>query len=168
MIIGIDNGLDGGIVAVSTESGAVYIKEVMPTIGTKGKGRRMYDLGTILKILTNTKLGKEKRHVFLERAQPMPGNGSLASFSMGYCFGLMQMACVALKIPYTIIGPREWQKEMFQGINKTDTKQASALIAGRLAPDEDWRASERCRRPHDGLTDAYCIAEFGRRKLNNI
>ena len=47
MIIGIDNGLDGGIVAVSKHTGAVIEKTVMPTFHRLGKrevdSRKIYD-----------------------------------------------------------------------------------------------------------------------------
>lgn len=45
------------------------------------------------------------------------------------------------------------------------SKAASALVAQRLWPGVDWRASARCSKPHDGLTDAACIAEWGRRRF---
>lgn len=71
----------------------------------------------------------------------------------------------ALCVPFEIVSPRKWQSDMFVGINRNDTKAASALVAQRLRPDVDWRASPRCRKPHDGLTDAFCIAEYGRRRM---
>ena len=37
MIIGIDNGLDGGLVAISRHTGAVIDKTIMPTIHRAGK-----------------------------------------------------------------------------------------------------------------------------------
>jgi crossover junction endodeoxyribonuclease RuvC len=159
LIIGIDNGLDGAIIGLNVD-GAVVMKEVMPTVGLHQKGKRAYDLPAMALLLH----GIEDVHVYLERAQAMPGQGVSSTFSIGYGYGAWQGILTALQMPFTIVGPREWQKVMFEGVDKTDTKKASALIARRLQPGTDWRASERARTPHDGLTDAYCIAEYGRRK----
>ena len=37
MIIGIDNGLDGGLVAISKHTGGIISKTVMPTMHRAGK-----------------------------------------------------------------------------------------------------------------------------------
>lgn len=157
IIIGIDNGLDGGIVAVDLE-GTVVIKEVMPVIDGE---KRAYDIQGMKNIVKGLEIGM----AYLERAQAMPGQGVSSTFSIGYGFGLWQGILSAYNIPFTIVGPRAWQKVMFEGIDKTDTKKASALVCSRLHPSVDWRKNERCRTQHDGLTDAFCIAEYGRRVI---
>lgn len=165
MIVGIDNGLDGGIVFLNETSKRcnVISTHVMPTVGqTGGKGKRAYDVPGMVMLMR--KLVPDLSMVFLERAQAMPKQGVSSTFSIGYGFGLWQGILASLEVPYEIVGPRTWQQEMFQGVDSRDTKRASAIIAGRLAPNIDWRATERCRKPHDGLTDALCIAEYGRRK----
>jgi len=52
---------------------------------------------------------------------------------------------------------------MFEGMAKTDTKQMSYLVCSRLWSCYDWKATPRCKKPHDGLTDAAMLAEYGRR-----
>jgi hypothetical protein len=42
-----------------------------------------------------------------------------------------------------------------------DTKKASAIIAKRLFPGETFLATERCKKVHDGLTDATLLALYG-------
>lgn len=42
---------------------------------------------------------------------------------------------------------------------------ASIKKAQELFPDVSLLASDRCKRPHDGLADALLIAEYGRRRL---
>ena len=95
----------------------------------------------------------------------MPGQGVRSTFSIGFGFGIWQGLLTALQMPFELVSPQRWQREMFAGVNRDDTKAASALVAQRLRPDVDWRATPRCRKPHDGLTDAFCIAEYGRRRL---
>ena len=162
--IGIDNGLDGAIVVLDAQ-GRVLRKAVMPTLGQEGKGKREYDEQGIVRILTDWI--EHDPTVFLERAQAMPKQGVSSTFSIGKGYGTIRGILAALRFPYEIVGPRDWQKVMFAGVDHSDTKRASAVVAGRLAPDEDWRATDRSRVPHDGQTDAFCIAEHGRRKLTH-
>lgn len=157
IIIGVDNGLDGGIVGLSLD-GKVVINEIMPTID--GEKKRTYDIPSMVRVLRGLEVGA----AYLERAQAMPGQGVSSMFSIGYGFGLWQGLMTALEIPFVVVGPKAWQKVIFEGVDKTDTKKASALVAQRLHPEIDWRATERCRTIHDGKTDAYGIAEYGRRE----
>ena len=163
-IIGIDNGLDGGVVVID-ETGRVLEKHIAPVLD-EGKGKRVYDVPAMVRILVGygatMQPVNEKSFAYLERAQAMPKQGVSSTFSIGFGFGLWQGILHTLQIPHAIVGPRQWQDEMFRGIDKTNTKRASALVASRLSPGTDWRATERSRVPHDGLTDAFCIAEYGR------
>jgi crossover junction endodeoxyribonuclease RuvC len=156
--IGIDNGLDGGVVVID-ETGMVIEKHVTPVLA-EGKGKRAYDVPGMVRILEAHSVTQS--FVFLERAQAMPKQGVSSTFSIGFGFGLWQGLLYSLRFPHAIVGPRQWQDEMFLGIDKSNTKRASALVASRLSPGTDWRATERSRVPHDGLTDAFCIAEYGR------
>ena len=165
LIIGIDNGLDGGVVTLN-EIGSVEFSEVMPVIGASGKGKRAYDIPGMIRAVRGFAPDTE-RVVFLESAQAMPFQGVVSTFSTGFGFGIWQGILTSLGIPYHVVRPQKWQGVMFEGIDRTDTKRASATIAARLQPNVDWRASERNRIPHDGKTDAFCIAEYGRRSLNS-
>lgn len=159
--IGIDNGLDGGVVTLD-ETGRVIEKHVTPTIGVAGKGKRAYDVPAMMRILQASAPGTALSKAYLERAQAMPGQGVSSMFSIGYGYGLWTALLTAMNIPFEVVGPRTWQGQMFSGMNRDDTKRASALVAARLSPGTDWRANDRCRVPHDGLTDSFCIAEWGR------
>lgn len=162
--IGIDNGLDGAIVVLDAQ-GRLLRKAVMPTLGQEGKGKREYDEQGIVRIMTDWL--EHDPHAFLERAQAMPKQGVSSTFSIGKGYGTMRGILAALHVPYEIVGPRDWQKVMFAGVDHSDTKRASAVVAARLQPSEDWRETPRCKNPHDGMTDAFCIAEYGFRKLNH-
>ena len=83
-------------------------------------------------------------------------------------FGILIGLVTALGLPFQIVPPQKWQKSLFVGLPlKQDTKEKSAIIAMRLFPGVDFRKSSRARKPADGLTDAACIAEYGRRTENN-
>jgi len=161
-IIGVDVGLDGGIALLWS---GVSLIDPMPTLGaTKG---REYDVSAIHYLLEHPS-APSNPHVFIERQQAMPPKmgGSIASFRKGEGMGLFVGICAALQIPYTLVRPQEWQKVMFAGMGKADTKTKSALRAQQLFPELDFRKSERSKKIHDGMTDAILIAEYGRRILN--
>lgn len=158
LFLGIDNGLDGGIVVID-DSCEVVLKLPMPTIGTKGKGKRDYDLQAIVAAVRNLDI----QHACLEYAQAMPGQGVTSMFSIGKGYGVMLMLLASLSIPYTVVRPQAWQKAILADVDRTDTKKASAVIAQRLAPMTDWRATARSKKPHDGMTDSFCIAVYAKR-----
>lgn len=157
-VLGIDNGLDGGLVLLVDSLSIVRL--VTPTITIKAS-KREYDIPALAAWL------KEMRpdHAFLEKAQAMPGQGVSSMFSIGNGYGIMRGLLVALEIPHTLVHPKTWQKVLFKDLPKSDTKAMSVVVAGRLWPQIDWRATPRCKKAHDGLTDAACIAEYGRRVL---
>lgn len=178
--IGIDNGLTGGIVAVDENqlihSNPTYAKNqpglfddetgtyawIMPVI--KGKGKNIYDIKRIVKILTYLKneaqLNRIPMYAILEKAHILPKNGGRANFTTGECFGMMQGILSALNIPYEIVSAKMWQQRIFQGQTVTDTKQSSILFCQNKFPKVDWRISPRGRKAHDGKTDAACMAVY--------
>ena len=158
-ILGIDNGLDGALVLLDS-AGKVLHRRIMPTITVKDS-KREYDEGAIVRLIRDWQPG----HVILEKAQSMPEQGVASTFSIGKGYGLIRGILAALEMPYTLAHPRTWQGVIFRDLPKSDTKAMSVIVAGRLWPAVDWRASDRCKKPHDGLTDAACIAEYGRRTL---
>ena len=161
--IGIDNGLDGGIVVLDGE-GKVIERRVMLVLD-EGKGKRAYFVPEMVRILlpyAGSEDGVCGSCAFLERAQAMPKQGVSSTFSIGYGFGLWQGILSSLMIPYRIVSPRTWQDAMFRDLDRTNTKRASALVSSRISPGTDWRGTERSRKPHSGLTDAFCIAEYAR------
>jgi hypothetical protein len=169
IVIGCDNGLDGGVVALRGD-GTVLLKMVTPTLGVVGKGKREFDDAAMHRMLNDIVTHAEEARValpivFQEKAQAMPGQGVSSMFSVGKGYGLWRGICVGLGLPREEVHPRTWQAVMLAGLDKTDTKRASAIAAIRYQPSVDWRATPRCKKPHDGLTDAYCIAEYGRRQL---
>ena len=50
-------------------------------------------------------------------------------------------------------------------VPKGETKAYARAKAAQIWPDEDWLATPRSKKAHEGLIDAALIAEFYRRKL---
>lgn len=156
IFLGIDNGLKGAIVAIKDNK--IILERTMPII--KGD-RNEYDMREIINILLEQKSRGDSLLAILEKAQITPVAGKNSCFSMGFCFGMMQGILTALEIPYKVVHAKTWQKEVLRDINGSDTKQRSILFCKRMFPKEDWRESDRCKKDHDGLCDAACLAYFG-------
>ena len=152
--IGIDNGKNGGIVILDAERN-VLEKRIMPVIG---KIKKQYDINAISRLL---KLYKKNSFVILEKAQPMFRDGKKQSFMTGYCFGMMQGILFALNMNFQIVAPKSWQKKIFMGMKYENTKEASKIYCMRKWQNVQWKGTPRCKKIHDGLTDACCMAEYG-------
>lgn len=159
-ILGIDPGLDGGIAMMD---GSRLVIEQMPTTGGK---KRSVDGGSLCVLLRGWIIDKPIEHVFLERVGAMPGQGVTSMFSFGEGYGVIKGVLSALHISYSLLSPQKWQNAI--GIPKsTDTKGAAATRAAQLFPGVDFRASARCRKPHDGMVDAALIAAYGVRVVGS-
>jgi hypothetical protein len=162
IFVGIDNGLNGAIVAIDSDAKVLH-RIKMPVLKGK-KARTEYDIP----LIRDSLLAMQKQYgdmlVGLEKAQVTPVAGKNAAFGMGYCYGMMQGLLTAMAIPFQVFRAQDWQKEVLMGINGDDTKQRSIIYCKRKYPLVDWRATERSINDHDGLTDACCIANYVRMK----
>jgi len=155
--IGIDNGLTGGLAALSDHPGAPVEMWPMPTRG-KAKGNEV-DAAAIWDFID--KWDRASVTVILET----PGKhspGAQALCSMWDSYGAIRGVLESRGIRHHRITPQSWQKRMLVGCAKGDTKPAALAMAKRLWPDETWLASPQCTKPHDGMIDAALIAEYGR------
>lgn len=161
--IGIDNGLTGGIAAVSDHPGPIIDLWPMPTRG-KSKGNEV-DAELVWSFIDKWKRDSDSVTVILETpGKYSPGVQSLCS--MWDSYGAIRGVLESRGIRHHRITPQTWQKRMLVGCAKGDTKPAAFAMARRLWPDETWLASPRCKTPHDGMIDAALIAEYGR--LSNL
>ncbi len=104
-------------------------------------------------------------HVYIEKAQAMPGQGVSSMFNYGLGFGELLGVVAAFKMTSTLVHPRTWCKEMHSGTKGGAPKARSLEAAHRLFPWVNFKASDRCKKSHMGLVDATLIAEHGRRRL---
>ena len=170
LFVGIDPGKSGAIVILD-EQGEIAHKQVVPTIGKE------YDAQAVKDILLEYDSGSNCTiHAMLEDVHAIQGSaGGTSNFNFGQGKMLWHMGLVCLEIPHTLIQPKAWQKEAWEGVpiqykpgssKKTkDTKATSLLAAKRLFPKADLTKSEKAKVPHDGIVDALLIAECCRRKF---
>jgi len=160
--IGIDPGIAGGLVCMDS-TGNIIKKCVMPIvkIGTKNK----VDPHALTRWLTRCATEEEIRIVAIEEQRPMHQIGEVATFGMGRGYGLIEGVVAAIEMPYELIRPVDWQREMFKGLPKAKTKELSKQVAVQLFPKENFKRTAKCTKIHDGLTDATLITEYIRRKI---
>ena len=163
--IGIDNGLSGGLAAVSDHGTvAEYFPRycVMPTRG-KSKGNEL-DASEVKRWIEEiqSRYGMFGVTVILET----PGKfskGVQAISSMWDSYGALRAVCEVMGLRHHRITPQQWQKVMLPACAKGDTKPAALQKVRQLWPEETWLATPRSTKPHEGLIDAALIAEYGRR-----
>ena len=99
---------------------------------------------------------------YLEHVHAMPKQGVSSTFNFGMNFGFIQGVLKAYAIPYELVAPQKWKKEF----SCTSDKNTSIEVCKRLFPDVNLKATERCKKDHDGMAEALLIAEYGRRHYN--
>lgn len=163
IVIGIDGGVNGGIVALD-ENQQIINAWKMPIM--KMSNGNTYDTRAIINIFNELDLKNDKITVFLEQAHVRPIQGKKQCFTNGFCYGIMQGILLGMNISYEIFSPQEWQKEML-GETRGDTKEKSIQLCTKKYPAFDWKVGSK--NYNDGLTDACCIALYGlRNKMGGI
>lgn len=165
VIFGIDCGKSGYLCLLRIGDSRQIEFWPMPTVRI-GKGRsnkQDYDIAAIRRIFCEA----EPELVVLEKQQAMPSmvqgrtQGVASSFSTGYGYGLLLGIATGLGLRVICPHPRTWQAKLFRDVPGDSTKAKSIIVAGRLFPSVDMRATERCRKPHDGKSDALLLAYYG-------
>jgi crossover junction endodeoxyribonuclease RuvC len=154
-VAGIDPGLKGAVAWITEDGGF----EIYPTPVMKVGSKNFYWVANMSLAFYKYLNDGYDITVYLEKAQAMPKQGVSSTFKTGEGFGLWQGILSAMNIPYVVVTPQKWQKRILAGM-KGSTKDRSAVAATRLFPDESFVA-EGCRKIHDGMTDAACIARYG-------
>lgn len=118
----------------------------------------------------------------MESVHALFGSSAKSTFSFGEINGLLKGLLIANKIPYHLVPPKTWQKEIWENndmvINyktvtikdkqvtkkEVNTKQTSFNAAKRIFPYVDLRRTERCKLNDDNKCDSLLICEYARRK----
>ena len=154
MIVGVDNGLDGGLCAISDFDGGVIDKIPMPTMQRSKK--REVDARKI-----NEWLISLHTPFTLAVEEPLAhAKSSQAVRSMALSFGKIVGMAEVKGYDLVRVSVHKWQKEILGNIPKGMSKKFAMKIAESMAPEENWLKNKRCRKPHDGMVDAYLIAKY--------
>ena len=149
--IGIDPGVNGGIVALR-DDGSIIFAEKMPETdrGILDLLRRIDD-----------RHGAEPVRAVLENVHSMPKQGIVSAFTFGQGFGGLRMALAACEIPYDLVVPRKWQPLVGvlypkRAVGESRDKNVSKVRAQQLFPSikvthaiaDALLIAEACRRWH--------------------
>ena len=143
--IGIDPGKNGGIAFIN-EFGEII--QLLP-----------FSEYSLIRLIKNC---SSDMMCTLEHVHAMPKQGVSSTFNFGMNFGFIQGVLKAYGIPYELVTPQKWKKEF----SCTSDKNTSIEVCKRLFPGVNLKATERCRKDHDGMAEALLISEYGRRHYN--
>jgi hypothetical protein len=148
--IGIDPGKTGALACISSLG---IFHSAIPNLNPNGLIDWIHDI----------KPSRLTHLWYIEKAAVFPKNGAVSMFNYGKGYGETLGILMALNQRFELIPPTVWPKEL--GITKESKKDKTPNIklAYDLFPDLDFRASSRCKNPHQGFIDAVLIAEYGRR-----
>ena len=156
--IGIDPGKNGGIAVIGYENKLEQNKRKIDVY--------VYQDDILIKLVKDfayfRNVLKEESICYLEQVHAMPKQGVSSTFNFGMNFGFIQGVLKAYGIPYELVTPQKWKKEF----SCTSDKNTSIEVCKRLFPGVNLKATERCRKDHDGMAEALLIAEYGRRHYN--
>lgn len=155
VIVGIDNGISGGLCALSAFDGAVLGYRAMPTKQVANKSE--VDIRALLDWLE-----PYRKDMVVCIEEPLKhAKSSQAMRSMSISFGLIVGACEAKQFSVHRVQVKEWQDVMLgKRLAKGMTKVAALATANKLWPQQRWIATNKSRVPHDGMIDAALIAHY--------
>lgn len=169
LFIGIDPGLNGGIAFIGDDNTSAGGRDNITLFKTPVIAMKEYDIQAMKSLLLSKIAASTIGIATIENQISMPGQGLTSTLQTGKGFGIWLGLLAGLEIPYQVVQARKWQNKMFSGTSpKLDTKARSEIVAKRLFPTTDFRKSERAYKADDGLTDAACISEYGKRTYSNI
>lgn len=97
----------------------------------------------------------------VEKVGAMPGQGVVSMFNFGHNLGMIEGLLRAYGISYQLVPPQTWKKEF----SLSSDKAKSIEVCQKLFPNVSLLATERSRKPNDGMAEALLMAEYARRKL---
>ncbi len=166
--IGIDPGLHGAVIVINDSYKLIDYYDcpvIENTSVKKGKKKTKYEFAppsmaeVIRKIINSYPTDRTK--AWLERAGAMPKQGLSSTFKTGRGFGLWEGILAGVGCVYDIVGPRIWQKPMFEGTPLGDNKQRSMSKCQRLYPELSLTRPRGRVLSLDGRSDGALIATYG-------
>ena len=94
----------------------------------------------------------------LEKVHAMPKQGVTSMFSFGTNFGLWQGFLIAWEIPFQLVAPQTWMKNLTFKADGADTKKRVGSAAMRLFPHAELTGPKGGFK--DGRADALLMAYY--------
>ena len=150
-LVGIDPGLSGAIALAGPDNVSAWDMPLLND-GTK----KQLDLLNIIDLL---KSFPETSKVVLEKAQPMPRDGSMGSFRYGEVYGALKALIVSMKLPLIEVAPITWKTKI---VGKGKDKDASRMLVMQLFPQLSKQF--QIKKSHN-RAEAILLTEYGKRFL---
>ena len=147
IILGIDPGQKGGLAFISRGVIAAYSMLLA--------GKELDIPGITDLILSYPVISL----AVVEKAHTMPKQGVVSSGKFMKGYGILLGILGALKISTVRVTPQAWKKAILAGTKKD---KDAAIEYVRMKHPGFELIPPRCRKPHNGMADAICIAEYGR------
>lgn len=156
--VGIDNGVSGAVAIINQDT---QVRVYLTPTRKIGADTRI-DAKTLVAIL---RCYDDLRIVY-EQGQKQPTFGVKGNFANGRSDGVLETVCELLGAPYRPVNPKDWQKDIFQGIRGAadNTKDAAIEFCRRTFPGVSLLASPRCSVPNPNMADALCMAYWAKTK----
>jgi hypothetical protein len=163
--MGIDSGLNGGIVLMKSSTKEIIHKQVMPTLqdGTKNLIDVRELVKTVAKLYQAVPGFAQRCMIVIEKTHARPGLSTTGQFSLGRSLGHLEAVVAALEANVIWITPGKWMKHLNDFSTKKDPAERQFDCAKILWPMVDFKASPRCKKQHDGMIAAALIAYVGRK-----
>jgi len=163
LYIGIDPGQQGAITTINNEI-VIYDMPLLPQKGIDAK--ELYALFYSIK--------RDYKSIFciLEKAQAMPGQGSVGGFNYGVGYGKILSALEINQIPFQEVHPMRWKKEFGIAskrgksepkLSTADKKQLSLSAVLKLFPTQSHLFHTERGKLLDGRVESLLLAEYARR-----
>ncbi|RUT50951.1 hypothetical protein [Campylobacter fetus] len=144
IVVGIDPGKNGAMCRLGKENEPFFID--FKDIGIDAYIAALYSLKPTI--------------VIVEKVHSMPNQGVVSTFSFGQRLGELEGMLRTLHLPYELILPQVWQKEI--GIPPKSDKKEIAEFISSIYPNASLYGSKGGLL--DGRSDALCLAHYARLK----
>lgn len=153
-VVGVDPGLDGALAFLAVGSDEARTHPMPTRPGPKGRDVDCVRFSELL-------AGRKPVLAVVELVHSMPQNGHVGAFKFGKGYGQVLAVLELLRLPVQHVTPQAWKKAVLAGLG------SDKLAAARYCQDRFraacLHAGPKSGKPHDGVCDALCLAEFGRR-----
>jgi crossover junction endodeoxyribonuclease RuvC len=160
-VVGMDPGQSGGLACLSPQFADARVMPLLPKEAVKAAGSPI-DWAEIHSLL----LSWAPDVVTIERVSAMPGQGVSSTFRFGSNYGGLIGLVRGLCIPYKLVVPRVWKRDVL-GEDFPHDKAGTIAFVQKHYPSLNLLATKRSRKPHDGMADATAIAHYGITKLQD-
>ena len=164
MIVGIDPGKSGAVVALSYQGCGIF-ESNMVWRGEQLRGKEENELNDRLAYLAMLEAFSSFDGIHLVVLEKQwagwKGNGISSQANIVGEFRAWRAICACLDVELMCVAPRKWQKVI---PDKKKGKESTIRFVENLVPDLDLRTNPRTGRvnkPHDGIADAAAMAIFG-------